>query len=84
LVSDLERSFGGLLGVYVLTSTIFRNPMTKFDGRLSIRRAFSFEEMKSLAVEAGWAGFGHRRFLASHQALWLERAENPFGIADSK
>jgi ubiquinone/menaquinone biosynthesis C-methylase UbiE len=84
LVSDLERSFGGLLGVYVLTSTIFRNPMTKFDGRLSIRRAFSFEEMKSLAVEAGWAGFEHRRFLASHQALWLERAENPFGIADSK
>jgi SAM-dependent methyltransferase len=73
LISDLVRSVAGLLGVYVLTSTIFRDPMTKFDGRLSIRRAFSFPEMKSLAVEAGWEGFGHRRFLVSHQALWVEK-----------
>ncbi len=73
LISDLVRSVTGLLGVYLLTSTIFRDPMTKFDGRLSIRRAFSFAEMKRLAVEAGWEEFGHRRFLVSHQALWLER-----------
>jgi hypothetical protein len=46
--------------------------MTKFDGRLSINRAFSFPEMQSLALEAGWKRFGHRRFLVSHQALWLE------------
>jgi 2-polyprenyl-3-methyl-5-hydroxy-6-metoxy-1,4-benzoquinol methylase len=72
LISDLVRSVAGLLGVYLLTSTIFRDPMTKFDGRLSIRRAFSFEEMKQLAVAAGWDSFGHRRFLISHQALWLE------------
>jgi hypothetical protein len=73
LISDLERSVSGILGVYLLTSTVFRNPMTKFDGRLSIRRAFSFAEMRSLALEAGWEGFGHRRFLVSHQALWLEK-----------
>lgn len=73
LVSDLVRSVSGILGVYLLTSTIFRHPMTKFDGRLSIRRAFSFAEMKRLAVEAGWEEFGHRRFLVSHQALWLEK-----------
>jgi 2-polyprenyl-3-methyl-5-hydroxy-6-metoxy-1,4-benzoquinol methylase len=72
LISDLMRSVTGLLGVYLLTSTIYRDPMTKFDGRLSIRRAFSFGEMKKLAIEAGWDGFGHRRFLMSHQALWLE------------
>jgi ubiquinone/menaquinone biosynthesis C-methylase UbiE len=77
LVSDLERSVAGLLGVYFLTSTIFRNPMTKFDARLSIRRAFSFEEMKRLAAEAGWARFGHRRFLVSHQALWLGQPTTP-------
>ena len=75
LISDLVRSVTGLLGVYLLTSTIFRDPMTKFDGRLSIRRAFSFAEMKQLAVEAGWAEFGHRRFSMSHQALWLEEHE---------
>jgi 2-polyprenyl-3-methyl-5-hydroxy-6-metoxy-1,4-benzoquinol methylase len=73
LVSDLVRSISGILGVYLLTSTVFRNPMTKFDGRLSIRRAFSFAEMGRLALEAGWEGFGHRRFLVSHQALWLEK-----------
>jgi 2-polyprenyl-3-methyl-5-hydroxy-6-metoxy-1,4-benzoquinol methylase len=73
LISDLVRSMSGILGVYLLTSTVFRNPMTKFDGRLSIRRAFSFTEMGSLALEAGWKGFGHRRFLVSHQALWLEK-----------
>ena len=71
LISDLVRSISGILGVYLLTSTIFRNPMTKFDGRLSIRRAFSFAEMRRLALEAGWERFGHRRFLISHQALWL-------------
>ena len=72
LVSDLARSVTGILGVYLLTSTVFRNPMTKFDGRLSIRRAFSFAEMGRLALEAGWERFGHRRFLVTHQALWLE------------
>jgi 2-polyprenyl-3-methyl-5-hydroxy-6-metoxy-1,4-benzoquinol methylase len=72
LISDLLRSLTGLVGVHLLTSTIYRDPMTKFDGRLSIRRAFSFGEMKKLAMEAGWDGFGHRRFLMSHQALWLE------------
>ena len=75
LISDLVRSVTGLLGVYLLTSTIFRDPMTKFDGRLSIRRAFSFGEMKRLAIEAGWQEFGHRRFSMSHQALWLEERE---------
>jgi 2-polyprenyl-3-methyl-5-hydroxy-6-metoxy-1,4-benzoquinol methylase len=73
LVSDLVRSATGILGVYLLTSTIFRHPMTKFDARLSIRRAFSFSEMQRLAVDAGWDRFGHSRFLANRQALWLEQ-----------
>jgi 2-polyprenyl-3-methyl-5-hydroxy-6-metoxy-1,4-benzoquinol methylase len=78
LISDLARSVAGILGVYLLTSTVFRDPMTKFDGRLSIRRAFSFGEMRRLAIEAGWEGFGHRRFSVSHQALWLEnRSQEP-------
>src|ERR1700741_3741027 len=78
LVSDLVRSISGILGFYLLTSTIFHHPMTKFDGRLSIQRAFSFAEMRRLALEAGWEGFGHRRFLLSHQALWLEnRSQEP-------
>jgi len=29
--------------------------MNKFDGRLSIRRAFSFRELAAAAAEAGWS-----------------------------
>src|SRR5436309_8003053 len=35
LVSDLRRGFLLLAGVYVLTALIFREPMTRFDARLS-------------------------------------------------
>ena len=79
LISDLARSVSGILGVYLITSTLYRHRMTKFDGRLSIRRAFSFGEMRRLAIEAGWEGFGHRRFLVSHQALWLEKRSEKIG-----
>jgi SAM-dependent methyltransferase len=72
LVADLERSDFGLAGIYLLTSCIYREPMTRFDARLSFRRAFSFSEMRRLASAAGWQGFGHRRFPVCRQAIWLE------------
>jgi hypothetical protein len=46
--------------------------MTKYDGRLSASRAFSFSEMNELARRAGWQNFGHRRFPFARQAIWLE------------
>ncbi len=72
LVADLVRSRLGEIGVHLLTDTVFRAPMTRFDARLSMRRAFSFYEMKILANKAGWQKFGHRRFPISRQAIWLE------------
>src|SRR5207244_3131887 len=42
LVSDLRRSFSLIAGVYLLTALIFREPMTRYDARLSTIRAFSF------------------------------------------
>jgi SAM-dependent methyltransferase len=71
LVADLERSDFGIAGIYLLTSCIYRTPMTRFDARLSIRRAFSFSELHRLASAAGWQGFGHRRFPVCRQAIWL-------------
>jgi 2-polyprenyl-3-methyl-5-hydroxy-6-metoxy-1,4-benzoquinol methylase len=72
LVSDLRR--GPLLqaGVYLLTALIFREPMTRFDARLSAQRAFSFAEMRDLAMKAGWKNFGHKKFRVGRQAIWLE------------
>jgi len=75
LVADLERSFFTTWSVYLLTCTFFRAPMTVHDARLSTRRAFSFREFESLACDAGWGGFGHRRFIPARQALWLHKRE---------
>ncbi|HVF72102.1 MAG TPA: methyltransferase domain-containing protein [Chthoniobacterales bacterium] len=72
LVSDLERGLLASVGVWLLTAVVFREPMTRIDGRLSAQRAFSFREFRALAERAGWAGFGHRRFAFARQAIWLE------------
>jgi 2-polyprenyl-3-methyl-5-hydroxy-6-metoxy-1,4-benzoquinol methylase len=72
LVSDLRRSFLLRAGVYMLTALIFREPMTRFDARLSAERAFSFVEMGELAIQASWKNFGHKKFPVARQAIWLE------------
>ena len=72
LVSDLRRGFLLRTGVYMLTALIFREPMTRFDARLSAARAFSCDEMCGLAIRAGWKSFGHKKFLFARQAVWLE------------
>jgi 2-polyprenyl-3-methyl-5-hydroxy-6-metoxy-1,4-benzoquinol methylase len=72
LMSDLRRGFLLQAGVYMLTALIFRQPMTRFDARLSAQRAFSFGEMRELAIQAGWKNFGHKRFRFARQAVWLE------------
>lgn len=74
LVSDLRRGWLASLGVRLLTATMFREPMTKYDGRLSAARAFSFAEMNLLAQRAGWKNFRHKTFPFARQAIWLEAA----------
>ncbi len=72
LVSDLHRSWMATIGVHLLTATMFREPMSKHDARLSIARAFSFSELNQLAKRAGWTNFGHKTFPFARQAIWLE------------
>ncbi len=78
LVSDLRRGFLLKAGVYLLTALIFRERMTRYDARLSAARAFSFSEMRALAVRAGWQNFGHQKFRFARQAIWLEKTDNSF------
>ena len=73
LVSDLRRGLLATIGVYLLTALIFRDPMTRADGRTSAARAFSFRELRALAERAGWKDFGHAKFAFARQAIWLER-----------
>ena len=72
LVSDLRRGFFLRAGVYLLTALVFREPMTRYDARLSAARAFSYSELRDLALCAGWQGFGHKKFRFARQAIWLE------------
>jgi 2-polyprenyl-3-methyl-5-hydroxy-6-metoxy-1,4-benzoquinol methylase len=71
LVSDLRRGFLLKTGVHMLTALIFRESMTRFDARLSAQRAFSFGEMRELAIRAGWQNFKHKKFRFARQAIWL-------------
>jgi 2-polyprenyl-3-methyl-5-hydroxy-6-metoxy-1,4-benzoquinol methylase len=76
LVSDLRRGPLATAGVYLLTALIFREPMTRYDGRVSAARAFSFGELRDLALRAGWQDFGHAKFRFARQAIWSEKIDN--------
>lgn len=73
LIADLRRGMLATIGVYLLTVLIFRDPMTRRDGRTSAARAFSFRELRELATRAGWRNFGAARFRFARQAIWLEQ-----------
>jgi SAM-dependent methyltransferase len=69
LVSDLRRCARGTFGVDLLTAVWMREPMTRTDARISVRRAFSFDEFSALARKAGWSNFSHTRKFCFRQAI---------------
>ena len=73
LVADLRRSRMGALGIWLLTATFLREPMTVHDARLSIRRAFSRSELAELARRADWGAFQQADFPVTRQAIWIDR-----------
>ncbi|MDQ6623025.1 MAG: methyltransferase domain-containing protein [Verrucomicrobiota bacterium] len=72
LVSDLRRGWLARVGVYLLTALIYRDPMTRADGRVSAARAFTLAELRELATRAGWGEFGSASFPWARQAIWIE------------
>lgn len=72
LVTDLRRSLLAHAAIVGVTELFYREPMTRHDARVSAARAFSYAEMRRLAVAAGWWGFEHRRCPFFRQMLWLE------------
>ena len=62
MIADLERSRLAAAGVWLMTTLLYRELMTKYDARVSVRRAFSFAEFSSLASRSGGRDFHHRRF----------------------
>jgi ubiquinone/menaquinone biosynthesis C-methylase UbiE len=56
IVNDLARSRPALIGAHLLAATVWRtHPVTRHDGPLSVRRAFTPAELRSLAARAGFA-----------------------------
>ncbi len=75
IVTDLRRSRAGLLGAKVLASTVWRrHPVTRHDGPLSVRRAFTPNELLELARAAGWSAPRVRRHPLFRVSLVLEKA----------
>ena len=72
LVTDLRRSRLAQPAIFAVTQLVYREAMTRHDARLSAARAFSFPEMRKLAIAAGWWGFRHRRAPFFRQALWMD------------
>jgi ubiquinone/menaquinone biosynthesis C-methylase UbiE len=71
---DLVRSRLAALCVWFLTTFLVRDPMVRHDARLSVRRAFTGGEMKSLARRAGWPNLKQIKFFWFQQAV-LARAK---------
>lgn len=60
-VTDLERSRAGLLAARVGTRVLSRSRIVHVDGPLSVRAAFSADEARQLATDAGLRGATVRR-----------------------
>ena len=66
---DLVRSRLAACCIWLLTTFIMRDPMVRYDARLSIRRAFTHHEMKLLARRAGWPNLQQIKFFWFQQAV---------------
>jgi ubiquinone/menaquinone biosynthesis C-methylase UbiE len=71
---DLVRSRLAAICIWFLTTFLIRDPMVRHDARLSVRRAFTNEEMKALAHRAGWPNLKQIKFFWFQQAI-LAQAE---------
>lgn len=60
IVNDLERSRVGLAGAWLFGNALTRNPMTRHDAPLSVRRAYTRAEARAMARAAGWADISTR------------------------
>ena len=53
IVNDLVRSWWGYVGAWLTSRALTRNPLTRHDAPLSVRRAYTRAEMAALAARAG-------------------------------
>ena len=79
LLADLERSALCTTAVWLVTTFIYRDPMTVIDGRQSAAAAFSKGELQNIATRAGWENPRHARHPIGRQSitLYLDKSTGP-------
>ena len=70
-VTDLVRSPLAYFGIWCLVKLWLRHPMTQHDALLSIRRAFTPQELRDLARDAGWNKPSDKTLPWFRHAVWL-------------
>ncbi len=66
---DIVRSRFAAFCIWLITALILTNRITRHDARLSIRRAFTHHELRSLAEGAGWSPFQQWKLSWFRQAV---------------
>lgn len=66
VVSDLRRSLAGYMLAHAACRVLSRSPVVHFDGPRSVEGAYTAEELRGIAAEAGLTG-------ASVQLAWPQR-----------
>lgn len=74
VVNDLVRTRLGLLGAHVLIRLLTRNPITRHDAVVSVRRAYTRRELLGLVSEAGLRPLDVRGTLGYRVAIAAEPA----------
>ncbi len=69
IVNDLVRNWLGYIGAVLFGQFCTRNPLTRNDGPLSVRRAYTRREMAVLAKRAGLGPVRFRGFLGYRVAM---------------
>ncbi len=69
VVNDIVRCWKGYWGAWLLSRVASRNPLTRHDGPLSVRRAYTRPEMVALARRAGLGPLAFRGFLGYRVAM---------------
>ncbi len=81
VVNDLRRSRPALLGARLLAATVWRaHPVTRHDGPLSVRRAFTPGELLELGRRAGMRGARVHAHPPFRVALVADRTRGPAGV----
>ena len=75
LVTDLDRSRLALVGVWLAAHLTLRSPLTRHDGPLSVRRAYTVREARALAGQAGLPAARARAHPLFRWALVWDRAD---------